>query len=80
MNGVLAEASEPLGDVDPEGFGVEEDYWRAKRAIAEAGGIVVAEQSRRRRAVEAADKEARAESLRAEPREIEGAEEEGGGA
>ena len=49
VNGVLAEASERLGDVDPEGFGDEEDYWRAKRAVAEAGDIVAAEQSRRRR-------------------------------
>ncbi len=37
VNGRLGEAIERLDDVPPEAFGAEEDYFRAKTAIAEAG-------------------------------------------
>ncbi len=49
VNGALSEAIERLDAVDSESFGAKEDYWRAKRAISEAGGIVVREHCRRRR-------------------------------
>lgn len=40
VNGRLGEAIERLDDVPPEAFGDEEDYFRAKTAIAEAGVLV----------------------------------------
>ena len=46
VNGKLGGAIDLLDDVTPEAFGDEGDYWRAKRAIAEAGGLVVAAQRR----------------------------------
>ena len=49
VNAALSEAADRLDTVDSEGFGDVEDYWWAKRAISEAGGIVVREHRRRRR-------------------------------
>ncbi len=49
INGALSEASDLLSEaVGLEAFEGEEDYWTASRAIAQAGGIVVAEHGRRR--------------------------------
>jgi hypothetical protein len=47
----LSAASGRLDGVPPENFEDEEDYWRAKRAIAQAGDLVVAEHGRRRERV-----------------------------
>lgn len=55
VNDALSEAAERLGAVDSEHFGDEEDYRRAKRAISEAGGIVVREHGRRRRELHPAE-------------------------
>ena len=46
VNGKLGGAIDLLDDVPPEVFGGEGDYYRAKRAIAEAGGLVAEAQSR----------------------------------
>ena len=46
VNAKLGGAIDLLDDVPPEAFGDEGNYWRAKRAIAEAGGLVVEAQSR----------------------------------
>ncbi len=46
VNGQLGGAIELLDDVPPEAFGSEDDYFRAKAAIAEAGGLVVRAQAR----------------------------------
>ena len=46
VNAKLGGAIDLLDDVPPEAFGDEGGYFRAKRAIAEAGGIVVEAQSR----------------------------------
>lgn len=48
INSDLISASDHFEEVPPEAFGDEEDYWTAKRAIARAGGLVVAEHGRRR--------------------------------
>lgn len=48
INSDLSSASDRLMDVPVEAFADEEDYWRAVRAIAEAGGLVVREEGRRR--------------------------------
>ena len=48
-NQALGVAIDLLDRVPPEAFGFgEEEYFRAKRAIAEAGGLMVAAQGRRR--------------------------------
>lgn len=49
INSGLAAAVERLEFLQPERFEDEEDYWRARRAISEAGRIVAGEQSRRAR-------------------------------
>ena len=46
VNAKLGGAIDLLVDVSPEAFGSEDDYFRAKRAIAEAGRLVVEAQSR----------------------------------
>ena len=46
VNAKLGGAIDLLDDVPPEAFGSEDDYFRAKGAIAEAGGLVVAAERR----------------------------------
>ncbi len=46
VNGCLGEAIDRLDDVPPGGFGDEDDYFRAKGAIAEAGQLVARAQRR----------------------------------
>ena len=61
VNARLGGAIDLLDDVPPEAFGDEGDYFRAKRAIAEAGGLVAAAQTRQGTAIRPAleDGEAR---------------------
>ena len=47
VNAKLGGAIDLLDDVPPEAFGDRDRYFRAKRAIAEAGGLVVAAQRSR---------------------------------
>lgn len=48
VNGKLGSAIDLLDDVPPEAFGDRDGYFRAKQAIAEAGGLVATAQSRRK--------------------------------
>lgn len=49
INADLTAACERLEDVPLEAFAEEDDYWRARRSISKAGGIVAGEQGRLRR-------------------------------
>ncbi len=46
VNGCLGEAIDRLADVPPETFGGEDDYYKAKGAIAEGGQLVARAQRR----------------------------------